>query len=84
MKIVIEKTRTVRETIIAQVPVSRKYPRRISMNSIFSSTNRFAVIFRAYNDGVSYRIRTSFKDTIIVSNETAAFNSLRWPDKRMH
>lgn len=34
----------------------------------------FRIIFRAYNDGVAYRIATGFKDSIIVNTETAHFH----------
>ena len=65
--------RSVREIIVAQIPVSRKYiPDEFNELSIQFS-NHFAVIFRAYNDGIAYRIRTSFSDSITVIKETAAF-----------
>ncbi|HNP22689.1 MAG TPA: glycoside hydrolase family 97 protein [Panacibacter sp.] len=68
------KARTVNEPIIAQVPVSRKnIPDNYNELSI-SFKNNFTVIFRAYNDGVAYRIATSFKDSITVVNETADFH----------
>lgn len=68
------KTRTVNETIVAQIPVSRKnIPNNYNELSI-NFKNNFAVIFRAYNDGVAYRIATTFKDSITVVNETAQFN----------
>jgi alpha-glucosidase len=68
-----ENVRMVHETIVAQVPVSRKLiPDEFNELSLQFS-DHFTVIFRAYNDGISYRIRTSFRDSIIVSNETVAF-----------
>jgi alpha-glucosidase len=73
IKIIKTNTRTVHETIVAPVPVSRKYiPDEFNELSLQFS-NRFAVIFRAYNDGIAYRVRTSFPDSIIVNGETAAF-----------
>jgi len=73
MKRIKENVRMVHETIVAQVPVSRKLiPDEFNELSLQFS-NHFTVIFRAYNDGISYRIRTSFRDSIIVSDETAAF-----------
>lgn len=70
-------TKTVNETIIAQIPVSRKnIPNNYNELTIQFKSN-FAVIFRAYNDGVAYRIATSFKDPITVVNETAAFNFIQ-------
>ena len=35
--------------------------------------HHFVVIFRAYNDGVAYRIVTNFADSITVEKETATF-----------
>lgn len=34
----------------------------------------YGVIFRAYNDGVAYRMVTSFKEDILVTDETVEFN----------
>ncbi|RLD69400.1 MAG: glycoside hydrolase family 97 protein [Bacteroidetes bacterium] len=36
--------------------------------------NNFSVIFRAYNEGVAYRIVPSFKEDIIVNNELVEYN----------
>jgi alpha-glucosidase len=74
MRIKSAKTKTVNETIIAQIPVSRKNIPNNYNELTITFKNNFAVIFRAYNDGVAYRIATDFKDSIIVVNETAAFN----------
>ncbi len=69
--------RSVHETIVAQVPVSRKnIPDEFNELNL-SFNNGFTVIFRAYDDGVSYRINTSFKDSIIVSGETANFQFIQ-------
>src|SRR6478735_5110744 len=68
------KTKSVNETIIAQIPISRKNIPNIYNELTISFKNNFAVIFRAYNDGFAYRIATSFKDSITVINETAQFN----------
>ncbi|HTB25282.1 MAG TPA: glycoside hydrolase family 97 protein [Puia sp.] len=73
LKLIKENSRSVDEIIVAQVPVSRKnIPDKFNELSL-QFKNRFAVIFRAYDDGISYRISTSFNDSIIVSQETAAF-----------
>jgi alpha-glucosidase len=68
--------RSVREIIVAQVPVSRKYiPDEFNeLNIQFS--NHFSIIFRVYNDGITYRIRTSFSDSITIKKETAVFKFL--------
>ncbi len=71
MKLIKKSSRSVHETIVAEVPVSRKnIPDKFNELSL-QFKNRFAVIFRAYDDGISYRISTSFNDSIIVSQETA-------------
>ena len=68
------KTKSNNEIIIAQIPVSRKNIPNIYNELIITFKNNFAVIFRAYNDGVAYRVATSFTDSIIIQNETAQFN----------
>jgi len=73
LKIKKKEARMVHETIVAQVPVSRKFIPDIFNEISFQFSNRFAVIFRAYNDGVSYRLNTSFSDSVIVAGETATF-----------
>ena len=68
------KTKAVNETIVAQIPVSRKSIPNYYNELIITFKNNFVVIFRAYNDGIAYRIATTFKDSITVINETAQFN----------
>jgi len=68
------KTKSVNETIIAQIPVSRKNIPNNYNELTITFKNNFALIFRACNDGVAYRIAASFKDSITVVNETAQFN----------
>ncbi len=68
------KTKSVNEIIVAQIPVSRKNIPDVYNELTINFKNNFTVIFRAYNDGVAYRIATSFKDSIIVQNEIAQFN----------
>jgi alpha-glucosidase len=71
------KTRMVNETIIAQIPYSRRnIPDQYNELRI-QFKKKFAVIFRAYNDGVAYRIETSFRDSIMVSGETAEFTFMK-------
>jgi alpha-glucosidase len=63
----------VREMIIAQVPYSRRNIPDIYNELILQFKNHFAIIFRAYDDGVAYRISTSFSDSIMVAQETVGF-----------
>jgi alpha-glucosidase len=74
LKIKSTKTRSINEMIVAQVPVSRKNIPDVYNELIINFKNNFSVIFRAYNDGVAYRIATSFKDSVKIENETAQFN----------
>lgn len=74
LKIKSTRTRSANEMIVAQVPVSKKYIPDVYNELAINFKNNFSVIFRAYNDGVAYRITTSFKDSIIVQNELAQFN----------
>jgi alpha-glucosidase len=65
--------RNVSETIISPVPEKRRHiPDRYKELKI-TLRNAFAVIFRVYDDGVAYRIATSFPGGITVRSETAAF-----------
>ncbi|WP_426294707.1 glycoside hydrolase family 97 protein [Dyadobacter endophyticus] len=65
--------RNVSETIISPVPEKRiRIPDRYKELKI-TLRNAFAVIFRVYDDGVAYRIATSFPGDITVRSETAAF-----------
>jgi alpha-glucosidase len=63
----------INETIISPVPEKRKtIPDIYNLLSI-TFRQPYSVEFRAYDDGVAYRIITKFKDSIIVKNEVAAF-----------
>lgn len=74
LKIKSTKTRSANDMIIAQIPVSKKNIPDVYNELTINFKNNFAVIFRAYNDGVAYRIITSFTDSIIVQNEIAQFH----------
>ena len=70
------RKRSVAEIIEAQIPVSRKFiPNNFNELHIFFR-NGFSVVFRAYNDGVAYRIISYFKDSLFIKNEIAQFNFL--------
>lgn len=74
LKIKSKKTKSLNETIVAQIPISRKNIPDVYNELAINFENNFAIIFRAYNDGVAYRIATSFKDSIIINNEIVQFN----------
>ncbi|CAG5003269.1 Retaining alpha-galactosidase [Dyadobacter sp. CECT 9275] len=61
------------ETIISPVPEKRRNIPDVYQELKIELPNAFAVHFRVYNDGVAYRIVTSFKDDIEVKSETATF-----------
>ncbi len=67
-------TRSVNEIIMSPVPEKRRQIPDMFNEITFRFSNSFGVIFRVYNDGVAYRITTSFKDSIFVQNEVAEFN----------
>ncbi len=66
--------KSINEIISAQIPVSRKNIRDNYNELTLQFKNNFTLIFRVYNDGVAYRIATSFPDSVIVKDETAQFN----------
>jgi alpha-glucosidase len=59
--------------IISPVPEKRRVIPDIFNLLTISFRNYYKVELRAYDDGVAYRILTSFKDSIIVKNEVAEF-----------
>ena len=66
--------------IISPVPEKRK---KITDNYNLLSvlfSKPYKAEFRAYDDGVSYRLLTAFKDSITVENEIAEFNFSGSPD----
>jgi alpha-glucosidase len=64
----------INEQIISLVPEKRKIiPDKYSLLTI-QFKKSFKVEFRVYDDGVAYRISTSFKDSITIINEVAEFD----------
>lgn len=59
--------------IISPVPEKRKNIPDVYNEMRIQLRSAFAVIFRAYNDGVAFRIATSFKDSMTIRNEVAEF-----------
>ena len=67
-------TRSNNSIIISPVP-----EKRINIPDIYNELKidlktPFTLIFRAYNDGVAYRISSTIKDSIIVKHEIAVFS----------
>jgi alpha-glucosidase len=68
-----KQNRSVNETILNPVPFKRKHvPDHFNELTIRYREN-FAVIFRAYNDGIAYRFQTFFNDSLQVEQEIASF-----------
>jgi len=64
----------INEQIISPVPEKRKIIPDIYSLLTIQFKKPFKVEFRVYDDGVAYRISTSFRDSITVINELAEFN----------
>ncbi|ULQ54154.1 glycoside hydrolase family 97 protein [Flavihumibacter fluvii] len=63
----------IKEQIISPVPEKRKIiPDQYNLLTL-QFKQPYSVEFRAYDDGVAYRISTRFKDSIIVKDEVARF-----------
>lgn len=66
--------RKVQEEIISPVPEKRRVIPDVYNQLSISFRQPYKVEFRAYDDGVSYRIMTAFKDSVYINNEVAEFN----------
>ncbi|HKZ67170.1 MAG TPA: glycoside hydrolase family 97 protein, partial [Chitinophagaceae bacterium] len=75
-KIVFKKTTTRHNNsvIISPVPEKRRNIPDIYNELTIRFKQPFSVVFRVYNDGITYRFVSHFKDSIIIKNETASFN----------
>ena len=60
--------------IVSPVPEKRKSIPDIYNEMVVKLPNSFSIIFRVYDDGIAYRIVTTFKDNIQVQNEIAEFS----------
>ena len=74
LKIRTQKRASVNEIIISPIPEKRKRIPNVYNELALAFTNKFGLIFRAYNDGVAYRITGKFKGDVQVTSETANFN----------
>lgn len=66
-------TKTIDDTIVSPVPEKRKIIRDNYNELTIHLQQPYTLLFRAYNDGVAYRIVTRFKDSLIIKNEKAVF-----------
>lgn len=60
--------------ILSPVPEKRKLIPDVYNELSITFRQPFQVQFRAYDDGVAYRIVTAFRDSVVVKNEVAEFN----------
>ncbi|WP_337042707.1 glycoside hydrolase family 97 protein [Emticicia sp. 17c] len=65
--------RSNKSVIISPVPEKRKRIPDEYQELTLTFANSFGLIFRVYNDGVAYRISTTFNEPIQVKTEVAAF-----------
>ena len=66
--------RAIADSIISPVPEKRRVIPDEYNELEIRFKKPFSLVFRAYNDGIAYRIKTHFKDSLIIENETAAIN----------
>lgn len=80
--------RTIDQMHYAVVPVKARESREHCSELKIAFKGNWAVVFRAYDDGVAYRFETSFKDPeVYVADETAAYvfakdNDVYWANEK--
>lgn len=73
-KVLVDKVHSTSVNQLIQTPVYKKANIQDHFNQLYIRfKGGWAVMFRAYNDGVAYRFITDRKDSITVNNETVAF-----------
>lgn len=78
-KITFFRINTVNSQIIVPVSERRKRMTNNYNELTIEFKQPYKVIFRAYNEGVAYRITTLFKDSIYIKNEVAKFSFINNP-----
>lgn len=68
------KTSSVNETIIPGLAEKRKSIADVYNKLLLEFSKNFSLEFRAYNDGIAYRIITRFEDSVFIQNEKAVIN----------
>ena len=66
------KINRVRKDIIPEIAEKRKIIPDNYNELVIEFKSNFSLLFRAYDDGIAYRFRTSFRDSITVVNELAS------------
>jgi alpha-glucosidase len=67
------RLRTVRDSVLPPVITKRRVIRDHYTELVLEFRNNHSVEFRVYDDGIAYRFRTTFPDSITVRSETARF-----------
>lgn len=65
---------TVSDSVFSPVPEKRRWTKDEYNEMAIRFKQPFSLVFRAYNDGIAYRFKTHFKDSVIIGDETAVFN----------
>ncbi|MCX6213383.1 glycoside hydrolase family 97 protein [Spirosoma sp.] len=68
------RLRTVRDSILPPVVTKRRVIRDHYTELVLEFRDKSALEFRVYDDGVAYRFRTAFADSITILSETARFS----------
>jgi hypothetical protein len=68
-----QERRSVRDTIVPVVPEKRARIPDVFEELILHFQGNYAVVFRAYDDGVAYRFTTAMPDSITIIQEDAVF-----------
>lgn len=73
-KIKSSSTKKITSQITSPVPEKRKIIPDIYNQLTINFKQPYRVEFKVYDDGIAYRIATSFKDSLVIKNEIAEFN----------
>lgn len=73
-KIKSSSTKKITSQIASPVPEKRKIIPDIYNQLTINFKQPYTVEFKVYDDGIAYRIATSFKDSLVIKNEIAEFN----------
>ena len=69
-----QNKKSIKETIVNPVPFKRRLIPDDYNEITLTYGETFAIIFRAYNDGVAFRFRTNFRDSLRVIREIVSFH----------
>jgi alpha-glucosidase len=72
-----KNSRAAKDSITNLVPHKRKRIPNVYNELELEFRNNFSLSFRVYDDGVAYRWKTSFKDSLVIKGEIANFNFVK-------